>query len=227
MKFKLLIILSIILVIILIVINIDIPWTGDLSWKLSNLIKNCYIKFLKHSILKIPLNKKICKENLETIARILNNLGIVFWLSEGTALGARRDGTFIAHDDDVDIGIWVEDYTKFKKQALHLLKEEKFTLDGCRFRCGFLAISRNGEKIDIDFTGKGIKCMACRTKNARCKLCDPMLPYLENMSYINFMGNVYLCPGIDYLEYLYGKTWNIPLKEKFTLNEFLVSPKDS
>lgn len=32
----------------------------------------------------------------------------------------------------------------------------------------------------------------------------------------DFLGNKYLCPNVDYLEYLYGKDWNIPKKEKFT-----------
>lgn len=44
-----------------------------------------------------------------------------------------------------------------------------------------------------------------------------MLKYLKNMSYINFLGNKYLCPDIDYLDYLYGKDWNIPKKEKFSI----------
>ena len=35
------------------------------------------------------------------------------------------------------------------------------------------------------------------------------------MSYIDFLGNKYLCPSVYYLEYLYGKDWNISKKEKF------------
>lgn len=53
-------------------------------------------------------------------------------------------------------------------------------------------------------------------KNADCKSCNELLKYLKNMSYIDFLGNKYLCPSVDYLEYLYGKDWNIPKKEKFT-----------
>ena len=193
--------------------HINIPWTGDLSWKLRDSLKNVYIKY-KHKLLNKPLNKQICKENLELIAKILNELGITFWLSEGTALGARREGNFITHDDDVDIGIWIDDLSKFKKHVIHLLKENGFTIDKQFLNNTFLTISRKGEKIDIDFTGKNIKCVACKTTNANCKLCNPMLPYLKNMSYINFLGNVYLCPDTDYLEYLYGKDWAIPQKKK-------------
>lgn len=204
----------ILLLFFLIIINISIPWTGDIDFKLVYTFKNDYIKY-KHKILGVPLNKKVCKKNLETIKYILDDLNITFWLSEGTALGARREGDFILHDDDVDIGMWYSDYNKFKKDALPKLKKNKFTVDSCSLNNTFLCLSRNGEKIDIDFTQKNIKCIACKTKNAKCKSCNPLLPYLKNMSYINFLGKQYLCPDIDYLEYLYGKDWNIPKKEKF------------
>lgn len=206
--------LIILILLFLIIINISIPWTGDIDYKLIDLFKNGYIKY-KHKKLNVPLNKKVCKENLEIIRGVLNNLNIKFWLSEGTALGARREGNFISHDDDVDIGMWYADYNKFKKNAIHILRNNDFTIDCQLLDNTFICLSRKGEKIDIDFTDKNIKCMACRTKNANCTYCNPMLPYLKNMSHINFLGKQYLCPDIDYLEYLYGKDWNISKKEKF------------
>mgnify|MGYP006091337807 CR=1 FL=1 len=209
-----LLLISVLTIIFLIIINISIPWTGGLDYKLIDAFKNSYIKY-KHRTSGVPLNKKVCKKNLETIKDILDDLNITFWLSEGTALGARREDDFISHDDDVDIGIWYSDFNKFEKYALPKLKQYKFTLDKCFLNNTFLCLSRYGEKIDIDFTQKNIECAACRTNNAKCKLCNSMLPYLKKMSYINFLDKEYLCPDIDYLEYLYGKDWNIPKKEKF------------
>lgn len=208
------IIISLLILLVLFsVINISIPWTGDLSFKLINCFKNDLIK-IKHKILNVPLNKKICKENLEKISYILNKHNLTFWLSEGTALGALREGNFIEHDDDVDLGMWYKNYKNFKK-ILPILIKDGFTIDKQLLNNTFISLSRNNEKIDIDFTHSDIDCIACKTKNADCKSCNPMLKYLKNMSFINFLGDKYLCPGTDYLEYLYGKNWNIPKKEKF------------
>ena len=174
----------------LIIINISIPWTGDIDYKLLDTFKNDYIKY-KHQILNVPLNKKVCKKNLETIKYIFDDLNITFWLSEGTALGARRDGDFISHDDDVDIGMWYSDYNIFKKDVLPKLKKNRFTIDNCLLDNTFLCLSRDGEKIDIDFTQKNIKCIACITKNANCESCNSLLPYLKNMSHINILDKEY------------------------------------
>ena len=207
-----LMILMILMILIIISIT-NIRWTGDLPFKIVDLFKNNLIKW-NHQYFNKPLNKKVCKENLETISDILNKNNITFWLSEGTSLGARREGDFIDHDDDVDLGIWYKDYKRFKKIIPHLIVKG-FTIDKQQLNNTLLCLSRNNEKIDIDFTGKDIDCIACKTKRADCKSCNPMLKYLKNMSCINFLGNKYLCPDIDYLEYLYGKDWNIPKKEKF------------
>lgn len=208
-----LLIFLIILISIILVLYISIPWTGDIPFKLNDSLKNVFIKQM-HKIFNKPLNKKVCKENLEILSKILNDNKITFWLSEGTALGARREGDFIDHDDDVDIGMWYKDYNRFKK-LIPLIKKNGFTIDGLLLNNTFIGLSRKNEKIDVDFTGKNIKCMSCDTKRAKCKTCNELLKYLENMSYINFLGNKYLCPDIDYLEYLYGPDWKIPKKEKF------------
>ena len=61
--------------VILIIININVSWTGDLQFKLIDSFKNQMIKY-KHQYFGIPLNKSICKENLEVIAEILNKNNI-------------------------------------------------------------------------------------------------------------------------------------------------------
>ena len=203
----------IIFLLIILILYISIPWTGDLSFKLKDTLKGIYIK-LNHKHLNKVLNKKICKENLESLSKILNDNKIAFWLSEGTALGARREGNFIDHDDDVDIGMWYKDFNRFRK-IIPLLKQNKFKISLEIHNNTFIRLERNNETIDIDFTGKDLYCEACNTKRAKCKTCNELLKYLKNMSYINFLGNKYLCPDIDYLEYLYGPDWKTPCKEKF------------
>lgn len=38
----------------------------------------------------------------------LDEAGILWWLSDGSALGCHREGAFIDSDFDVDIGVWIE-----------------------------------------------------------------------------------------------------------------------
>lgn len=46
---------------------------------------------------------------LEDVASVLNDLGVVWWLSDGAALGCVREGRFLPTDPDVDIGLWADD----------------------------------------------------------------------------------------------------------------------
>ena len=51
-----------VLLVLLIIINISIPWTGDLPFKLKDTLKSVYIK-LNHKHFGKPLNKKIFIKN--------------------------------------------------------------------------------------------------------------------------------------------------------------------
>ena len=58
------------------------------------------------------------------------------------------------------------------------------------------------------------KCIAAFTKNAKYDTkCNSILPYLENMRKVEFLGKEFNVPGDDYLEYLYGTTWKTPIKK--------------
>ena len=40
---------------------------------------------------------------------VFDRWGIEFWIDQGTLLGAVRDNTFLAWDDDIDLGVWKAD----------------------------------------------------------------------------------------------------------------------
>ena len=62
---------------------------------------------------------KVFKETCE-------KLGLNYFLVCGSALGAVRHGGFIPWDDDMDVGMYREDYNKFMEQAPALLPESIF-----------------------------------------------------------------------------------------------------
>jgi hypothetical protein len=154
-----------------------------------------------------------------------------FRLSEGTALGALRNGTFISWDDDVDIGLWHSDRVAFEQHALPRLQTVGFSVSEVeRQRCGrpafFVALLRKGEKIDLDFVGENMDCKAnssineaaaCRSQDwgnsckFTCKaVCDDLLPFLSELAPLNFAGVEFMCPQAGYMQYLYGDDWREP-----------------
>lgn len=54
-----------------------------------------------------PLEPQKAKEALEVSVKILNELGLKFWLDTGTLLGAVRDRGFIEGDFDIDLGLFL------------------------------------------------------------------------------------------------------------------------
>lgn len=43
------------------------------------------------------------------VARLLSAAGVRFWLCDGSALGAVREGRFLPTDRDIDLGVWPAD----------------------------------------------------------------------------------------------------------------------
>ena len=60
--------------------------------------------------------------------KALDSVNILFWLDFGTLLGVYRDGAFLPNDLDIDIGLFLDNYSielenAMKKQGFELIKE--------------------------------------------------------------------------------------------------------
>ena len=191
-----------------------IPIQTNPTHNLLNLLRNVLIKSShKYGIRK--LNIKTCEENLLLFNKIMNKHSIFYWLSEGTALGVIRENRILPWDDDVDVSFNYEYRDIFIKQALPSLLLNGFVVAEVRYGGNFIVLIRKNEKIDIDIVQKNGNCTALRTINTNYNNeCNNLIPYLKGIHPVTFLNTNFNVPGVEYLEYLYGKTWKIPSKKK-------------
>jgi len=64
------------------------------------------------AIFSTECSGKVAKMMCE-VGQVLASQGIIWWVQYGTLLGVIRDGTFLEHDDDQDVGVMVYDYTQY------------------------------------------------------------------------------------------------------------------
>ena len=140
---------------------------------------------------------------------ILDELGVMWWLSAGTMLGLHRDGGFIPHDTDLDVGT-LETAERFDE------------IDDAYFSQGFRLIRAMpcqrayiylGTIFDIySFKRDGDKLLAEMDGLTQVK----KWAHFENLGEIEFEGRKYPTPNPveDYLETRYGPTWKIPKTKK-------------
>lgn len=96
---------------------------------------------------KNKMVKQDAIDALRDIKEIFDNVGIDFFLVSGTFLGCIREGDFIGHDYDIDIGIWSEDYNDEIKSKI--LEYGVFTQYDLNWIGGLKLKHVNGIKIDV------------------------------------------------------------------------------
>lgn len=101
------------------------------------------------------MDKDIALQNLIDIRDTLAELHITHFLIDGTLLGLIRDGGFIPHDQDTDIGVMFISFTRDKVNMLkNSLENKGFELHHTYgdFDNNYeLAFTRNGVKTDLFF----------------------------------------------------------------------------
>ncbi len=182
------------------------------------------LKYVKHKQNKLFLANGV--ETLFAIDKVFEELGIKYWLEFGTMLGAVRDKGFIAHDDDIDLACFFDDYHDenekiFKKHGFE--KSKEFLIDKGKF--GREETYRlNGISIDIFYFHKRkdeIFCHLFVTKLGKGwsetveedgnfivrEISYPFTGFKE----IDFYGKTFLIPSNvdDHLSASYGKNYMI------------------
>ena len=205
--------MEIVLLAVVLLLIIPVSWNGYQKFTLFRWFQQVLIKSF-HNFKITSLNVKTCEDNLLLFDSIVKSIGIEYWLSEGTALGAIRDGVIMPWDDDVDVSFMYKYKDVFIQKGIPKLSEAGFSIGYIVNKGNFFTFVRNGERMDIDIVQKDGYCNAAKTKNTKfTDQCNDILPYLNDMEKINFLGREFTVPNEGYLEYLYGD-WKTPIKSK-------------
>jgi hypothetical protein len=98
------------------------------------------------------MDQAVAKMLLIDVTTVLDKYKCTHWLSDGTLLGAIRENNFIAHDYDVDLGVWAPD---FDIRAVHELLAKFscgiFRLQGTPDDGMVITVGRAGVHLDMFF----------------------------------------------------------------------------
>lgn len=156
-------------------------------------------------------------KNLCDARDILQALGITCWLTDGTLLGAVREGGFISYDKDMDLGV---DALQYKPEIVECFQQAGFYLHG-RYGipdCGLvLAFKRNEIKVDLFFFYRSWDrtvwhaAWHCPTPGATPQMIQYVYPSFR-LKYMRFLDETFLAPAEPekYLTLKYGD-WRTPV----------------
>ena len=156
-------------------------------------------------------NRKKAGEILPRVKAILDSVKLDFFVTCGTALGFYRDGDFNPWDDDIDIDVFSENFIPVFYKLIPKLLEEGFIVRATpRGATSKMALFYNKIKVSI-----GAVYLENNKPDYRQGLSYQWLSkFYEDYTIYNYDGENYKLPGPcdEYLTFVYGKDWRIPLK---------------
>lgn len=154
---------------------------------------------------------------------ILSRNNQKYFLACGTVLGAIREKKFIEHDDDIDLGIFVDDYNKEIEHQI--LKKFKLNHRLGDIKTGYeISFVHPETHISIDiflhyrdknyFWCPSFFNMCDKAKNKMCR----WKYNFNSLKPINFLGRIFNIPDpVDqYLVDAYGPDWQTPRKFSYS-----------
>lgn len=159
------------------------------------------------------MDKKSALPVLKEAYELLKNINVESWLTDGTLLGFYREGDFIGHDGDVDLGIKASNWNEkilpmMIDHQFELIRTEGTVENGLEY-----SFKKNGVSLDFFFfyqEGKNIWHSAW-LKGIQLKFSYPLFPLKQ----VTFLGELFMAPENEetYLLIKYGKGWKVPQKK--------------
>jgi len=162
--------------------------------------------------------------------KALDEIGINFWLDYGTLLGVYRDGKLISYDTDVDVGVFLDDYTENIIKALEkngFVYERKIIVDQGRYAME-QSFSYLNVKIDIFYYrkegNKMISHLFPLNDKKKYTVREIYTTYSDFTS-IDFLKQSFSIPKNteQRLQETYGEDWRIPISDWYTPDDALNS----
>lgn len=155
-------------------------------------------------------DKNVAKNCLSVFNQVLTVNNVPFMLTWGTLLGAVRDNDFIGNDTDIDVMVFESDLQNMLR-LIPTLYENGVKL--CRYSEGIIySFLYEGMILDVDIIRSSFFPYSLRYYS----ILECFMP----KKYLILGGTIHFC-GMDFismqkpeefLEYIYGKTWKIPIK---------------
>jgi len=173
------------------------------------------------------MNETNAKKLLFTIADVLEDVGLEFFLYGGTFLGAVREKRFIEIDKDVDFGTLIENLAPLVSQIRAKLLKKGINVEVTDHRH---KRPWDGSVYGMKFKGFGISSDLSGFKKMRERRAIPShigdfwlvhpARFLEKLEEIEFYGRVFKCPSDadGFLTEKYGD-WRMPHKRFFNVSK--------
>lgn len=158
---------------------------------------------------------KVAGQILLEFKKIMDQLKIKFWLSDGIVLGIIRNNDFLSGDDDIDLRMLAVDWTP---SILKNLKNNGFHTKAIYRHKGKIAVIttlKQGIKTDIGmgyyYPPKDLSVFLTYKPSDHATV-QPAKFY-RGEHFIDFLGTKFRVPypTDEYLEKLYNKDWRIPV----------------
>jgi len=159
-----------------------------------------------------PLDLNAAAAVLKETKRILDELGITFFLRKGTCLGAVRDKELIPWDDDLDIGSLAGYHGLTEKligRAVSAFKGNGFMVNVTRQSHGIYVILLK-ESIRIDWVCQWI-IDGSTYHWPGVRIPAELFTDVREIGFLDEKFNV-PNPVEEYLAYMYGTEWRVPKK---------------
>ncbi len=174
-----------------------------------------------------PMDLGNAENLLREAKQVFDEHGVVFFLRQGTCLGAVRDHALISWDDDLDLGSIVD---------MHGFTEDLIepAVESCRANGCYVEVSHDGLFISVKIMKYRIRIdWQCYRVVKGTIVHYPGVPLpvglFTELSQVEFIGDTYLVPSPpeEYLRYKYGPDWVTPKRVGYEKDVLDAMPQGS